>query len=161
MSYGTFTWILSKKYELLEGTKNKIMALNDELRDEFEKIPLDKRERWKNRKKAETLQKYGLVETDVSWSFSINRLLSGRKSWKEECNHYFRSQPALRWFDHTYTFWHPETQKYVMITFPYDLTMDDYQALEKFCKENGLACHINLEELLVLPRLDSPGHRWH
>ncbi len=106
------------------------------------------------------IKKYGLKVSAASRHPSINHLLKGRIGFKQVSSGYgyknlydeMQERPdALGWFDHTKLFHHKESQNYVLTTQPYDLTLEQFQALERFCQEQGLACRISYTEAWWYP----------
>lgn len=91
------------------------------------------------------MNKYDLKESRAP-AISINHLLKGQvgsQTIYEDMKDYPK---ALGWFDHTNLFYHSKSKSYVMTTQPYDLRLDQFKALEEFCKEMDFSCAVSCKD---------------
>lgn len=101
------------------------------------------------------LDRYHLSETTVSTP-ALGYLKTGRATnlqgkkrtiWDER-----KQNPRVfAWFDHFNIFYHKSSKSYVITVQPYDLRLEDFQALEEYCQEQDFSCYIDYNDAWWYP----------
>lgn len=105
------------------------------------------------------MDKAGVVDSH-GYIFCLGKVLYGRA---HTCAAYYgpwrkakpvcevSKQKSNAWFDHARMFWSPSRREYVLTAQPYDVSLDKYQAMERFASEHGLTVEISLEDAWWYP----------
>lgn len=104
-------------------------------------------EREEDRLRAEFTAKHNLVQKDA-FDTRFGKLISPHHKaksieWGKTGKH---ASPATEWFDHDELFWDRTNKRYVLTTQPYDVSLERFKLLEKYCQERGLELSISYTE---------------
>lgn len=101
------------------------------------------------------LKRYHLSETTIS-NPAIGYLKTGRPTYIQGMKRILSDErkynaTVFGWFDHTNIFYHKPTESYVLTVQPYNLSLEDFQALEQYCQEEGFSCYIDYNDAWWYP----------